>query len=840
MPADKFVWDIADLDATNLDRFGGKGTGLARMAAQGLPVPPAFVIGTDAYLAYRNGGGKLPDGLKEQVDAALSRLEKVTGKSFAGDGSPLLVSIRSGAKISMPGMMDTILNLGLDVDSVARLAEISDDAAFAVDSWGRFWSMYSDIVLGLDSLLLEEETEALRAEAAKKCAADSLKSFEEAVLVSIQNQGEMPPPTNPRDQLDDAIKAVFDSWDSPRANTYRNHHGIPDDLGTAVVVQAMVFGNLNQNSGSGVAFTRNPITGVHELYGEYLSGGQGEEVVAGTITPASLADPDAMDPGLRKELVDFGSKLEDLYRDALDIEFTVEDGKLYMLQVRPAKRTAAAAVSIATHLVEDKVISEGDALGRVTADQVTRLLRPKFDPDALEAAVKDGALIAKGIGASPGHASGSAVLDSDRAAERAATGEAVVLLRPTTSPLDVRGMLVSQGIVTGRGGAASHAAVVSRALDKSCVVGCSDMDIDPDAKTFGVDGRKFVEGDKISIDGESGDIYSGVIPLRGAEVEGGALAHLLQWADTASKANVWISASNVDESASAAQRKAHGIGVTPLRELLVSGGVVDGFIDALGVLSIDSSASSDKVEKRFEEPTYNVCRAFFEASAGAPVDIRLPNLASDDCRRLISDWPSLAPYLLLPMGAPRLVESFLRAIGSAAKDSGHTQVTALVNGITDARELYAFRKITERVGNVHAGAVIRNPAILHLVDELLVDDPVLWVDLYELVRTTRGYPSEILFGDEVLEEYVAAGLLSHHPRAALYSLSRRLLAKLLEASEKHPGARIGADLGGAPRPSAIEDLYSAGFRNFTSPLHHFESTRLLLGQSGNDESADGK
>ncbi|MGB1548639.1 MAG: pyruvate, phosphate dikinase, partial [Alphaproteobacteria bacterium] len=512
------------------------------------------------------GGATLPKGLKEQVDDAIHRLEKATGKRFAGnEGTPLLVSVRSGAKISMPGMMDTILNLGLDANSVARLAAITNDMAFAVDSWARFWSMYADIVLGLDSLLIEEETEGPRKEAAEKGTPEALKAFENAVLASIQGQGEEAP-IEPRAQLDHAIAAVFNSWDSPRAKTYRKHHGIPDDLGTAVTVQTMVFGNLNQNSGSGVAFTRNPITGVHELYGEYLRGGQGEEVVAGTTTPASISDPDAMGEALTKELIDFGTTLESLYRDALDIEFTVEDGKLYMLQVRPAKRTSEAAVSIATQLVSDKVISEGEALQRVTVEQVKRLLRPKFDPDALKKAKG----LAKGIGASPGHASGVAVLDSDRAAERAATGEDVILLRPTTSPLDVRGMLASQGIVTGRGGSASHAAVVSRALDKPCVVGCSDIDIDPDAKTFKTNGQAFSEGDPLSIDGETGAIYAGVIPLRGGGVEGGALANLLEWADKAAKAKVWIAAKNTAEANSAAERKSAGIGVVPLTELLVS------------------------------------------------------------------------------------------------------------------------------------------------------------------------------------------------------------------------------------------------------------------------------
>ncbi len=831
-PTSQFVWDIADLDADDLTRFGGKGAGLGRMVAQRLPVPPAFVISTDAYRAHRDGGSGLPAGLAEQVNAALGRLEKASGKSFGGkEGAPLLVSVRSGAKISMPGMMDTILNLGLDAHSVSRLAAISDDMAFAVDSWARFWSMYADIVLGLDALLLEEETETARKEAVAKGTPEALKAFEAALLAAIENQGEEAPPTEPRLQLDHAIMAVFNSWDSPRAKTYREHHGIPDDLGTAVVVQTMVFGNLNQDSGSGVCFTRNPITGAHELYGEYLRGGQGEEVVAGTTTADSLADPKTLGEKLTKELIGYGAALEDLYRDALDIEFTVENDKLYLLQVRTAKRTAEAAVSIATQLVADKVIDEREALKRVTVDQIKRLLRPKFDPDALDAALKKGDRLAKGIGASPGHVSGAGVLDSDRAADRAATGENVILLRPTTSPLDVRGMLASQGIVTGRGGSASHAAVVSRALDKPCVVGCSDIEINPDARTFQVASRKFSEGDPVSIDGETGDVFSGILPLRPVDVEGGALAQLLAWADKASGAQVWVAARNSTEIGIAARRKVAGIGVIPLTDLLVATGAIAGFIEGLSAFSADGSAPSDKVEKRFEETVYKACVALFKAANGSPIDIRLPNLSNTKARRLIPDWSSLSPHLLLPLGAPRFVEAFLHIISAAAKDSGHKQVTALVGGITDPGELQAFRDIAERVGGLHTGAELQNPAILHSAPDLLRKGSVFWVDVYALIRAVRGYPEEILYSDEVLEEYVASGHLSHHPRSALDTLSRELVQGLFAAAQKHPGCRLGIDLGGTPGLSVVTELYRLGFRNFTCPLDHYEGIRLLLGQS---------
>lgn len=529
-----FIWDIADVDATLGARFGGKATGLARMTAAGVTVPPAFVLSTDAFRAVR-AAKALPAELRDELDRALARLERASGRSFAGD-PPLLVSVRSGAQVSMPGMMDTVLNLGLDAPRALRLAERTGDTGFAIDTWMRFWAMYTEIVLGGDGDALRAAVAPAVATALARADAATFGALETDILAALATQA-LEAPTDPRVQLEQAVLAVFGSWDSRRARAYREHHRVPHDLGTTVTVQAMVFGNLGPRSGTGVAFTRNPNTGERVLYGEFLAGCQGEDLVSGAVTPADLSSGAGLDPAVHGALVAAASRLERVYGDALDIELTVEDGTLYFLQVRAAKRTAEAAVRIAVELVEDGVVTREQALRLVSREQVDRLLRATFDPAALAAAP----LLATGIGSSPGNAAGAAVLDADRAEARAKL-EPVVLLRPTTSPLDIRGMLAAAAIVTVRGGALSHAAVVSRALDKPCVVGADAIAIDLDARTFTVDGRAHAEGTPLSVDGGTGRIHAGTVPVSAVWTGGAALEQLLGWADERSGAHVTASA----------------------------------------------------------------------------------------------------------------------------------------------------------------------------------------------------------------------------------------------------------------------------------------------------------
>jgi pyruvate,orthophosphate dikinase len=802
---DSHVHDLAALDPADVDLLGGKGAGLGRMHRLGLPVPPAFVIDTAACAAFRKGGGTLPEGLVDHVSAAMDRLAAQTGKAFGGDGDarlPLLVAVRSGAKVSMPGMMDTVLNLGLDTRSVLRLAEATGDTAFAVDTWTRFWAMFADIVLDVDAELLKDAVSTQKAAATAELTPETAEALEAAIVAALEAEG-VEVTTDPREQLVAAVRAVFSSWDSRRARAYRAHHGIPDDLGTAVVVQAMVFGNLGGLSGSGVAFTRDPKTGENRLFGEFLAGGQGEEVVAGTKTPVDLADPRPEWAEPIAELTRLGRLLEKEYADALDLEFTVEAGTLYLLQVRAAKRTATAAVRTAAELVAEGLITPATALHRVTPDQVRKLVAPEFDEAALASARTDGSLVVQGIGASPGHGSGEAVLDADRAAQRAAQGVDVVLVRPTTSPQDLPGMLAAQAVVTARGGATSHAAVVSRALDKPCVVGCGELDVRPDEGTFSIGGRTFTEGTYLSVDGETGAVFAAQIPRVVPQQNLARLAELLGWADQESGATVWIAVPNAsgvrsdDDSA---------VGPVALTDLMLSAGTLDLLLDALSALSVDLESVPDSITAAIRAGL----DPLLAASNGRPVALRLPVLTSTRARRLIGEWASLSPELLRPLGSPALLDAYLHAIRAAADAAAHTDVTVLIGGVTESSELTTYCARAAAFG-LGAGAVLQNVAVLSRPAELVATGAALWVDLHELNRTAHGYPAELLFmGDGGFD---------------IPAIVQDLLRSLATAD-----ARVGIDFSGTPGAEAAPVLYGLGFRRFATAAGHAEPLRLQLGQ----------
>ena len=817
----RYVHDIASIDPLDARRFGGKATGLARMARAGLSIPPAFVIGTDAYRAFRDAGGTLPPALVADVSAAMRRLEAATGKAFADpahDGPPLLVSVRSGAAISMPGMMDTILNLGLDATGAGRLAAATGNAAFVVDTWTRFWRMFGETVLGLDGEhLVRRVAEEARAAAAHP-EPDAFRRLEAAFLRETEAEGEAPG-ASPMDHLLAAVGAVFRSWDSRRAVAYRTHHGIPHDLGTAVTVQAMVFGNLDARSGSGVAFTRDPNTGAAALYGEYLTGRQGEDLVAGTHTPINLADPDGMDQTLRTSLVTSGAVLERLYKDAVDIEFTIESGLLFLLQVRPAKRTAAAAVRIALDLVDAGLLQRDEALARVSGEQLRKLLRPRFDPHALAVARP----LARGLGSSPGQAHGAAILDADRAADRAASGEPVILLRPITSPQDIRGMLAAAGIVTARGGALSHAAVVSRALDKPCIVGCAAIDVDPDGRRFTVGGETFAEGAPLSIDGATGDVFAGAIPLGASGSQAPEVRRLLDMADAASGAALWSSTHAVTEIAAAVAARPAGIGVIALTDLMIGAGEIDRFVALLVALGEGGSTAAAEAEI-----TAIVQRATAQAVAATgrlPLHIRLPRVSSDRARRLVENWGELPPPLFLPLGTPAYVRAILRGIAAAAGDA---PVTALLGGVTDAREVDRFAVEAAACG-LSAGAVIQNVAALQTCGAEVRADVPLWIDMAEVVRTFYGFPSEVIEAREVLRDYVAAGSIPIDPSVTLGPL----LTEMVRTACRR--ARTGIDSSGCP-PEILSSLYAAGCRTFAVAHPRRDEVRLQLAQAKGGDS----
>lgn len=832
----RLVHDIREIDPTGLARFGGKAAGLARMHGLGLPVPPAFVIDTEACRQFQHRGG-LPPEVDRDIDAALAELERRTGKRFAardagrGAALPLLVSVRSGAQISMPGMMDTVLNLGLDSRSVLTLADASGDARFAVDTWARFWAMYSDIVLDVDPGWLAQETAASRRSAAADLTPVSAAAFEAAVIDTLAQEGHQVG-IEPRHQLTAAIHAVFRSWDSRRARLYREHHGISHDLGTAVTVQAMVFGNLGAPAGSGVAFTRDPKTGARELFGEYLSGGQGEDVVAGTRTPTELRHPSEDWIPLIGELGSFGDLLETDYRDALDIEFTAEAGTLYLLQVRPAKRTAAAAVHIAVDLLEEGVIDVREALNRVTVEQVKRLVAPEFDERELDAARSDGRLLTIGIAASPGHGSGRAVLDADRAGVLSADGTDVVLLRPTTSPQDLRGMLAAQAVVTARGGATSHAAVVSRALDKPCVVGCEDLVVRPDERTFSLNGRELAEGDEVSVDGSTGEVLAGIIPRSVPHRNIASLTTLLELADQVSGCAVWSRATGAGVAQADGLEQSPGVAIVSLTDLLVSTGGIGELITAIESYSASADAPAKDIEEVVERITYDAVRPLLESVGDRPVHLRVPTMTSPRARRWIHEWTSLAPHLLLPMGPRRLLRSYLAAVGRAARESSQASVSLLLGGITHATELAAFQQMLEPTSPISVGAVVQNPVVLHSPEALADNGGDIWIDLAELVRTSCGRPEELLYLSTEVNGVPAPGGVVD---TELPGLITDQLSALVAAFGRRPG--LGIEVAGHVNPHFTRILFDAGFRRFTSTAGQSHELRLALGQFASKKGA---
>ncbi len=532
----KWVYRFTEGNAAMKDLLGGKGANLAEMTRVGLPVPPGFTITTEACNAYFEAGEKFPEGMWEQTLEALRWVEEQTGKRFGDPANPLLVSVRSGARASMPGMMDTVLNIGLNDQTVAGLARLTNNERFAYDAYRRLLQMFGRIVKHIDGSRFEEILDRFKERTPGRqdtdLTADMLKEIVGEFKRVYEESVGAPFPQDPYEQLREAIMAVFRSWFGKRAVDYRNAQGIPHTWGTAVNIVTMVFGNMGSDSGTGVAFTRDPATGEKVLYGEYLENAQGEDVVAGIRTPKKIARLAEEMPEIYEQFRQVAELLERHYRDMQDMEFTVERGKLWMLQTRAGKRTAAAAVKIAVDMVREGLITKEEAIARVNTFQVDQLMHPRFDPKAKERAYEDGTFLARGLNASPGAASGLAAFDADTAEEWGLAGKPVILVRPETSPDDVHGMLHSRGILTQRGGATSHAAVVARGLGLPCVAGCEAIRVDEAAKCFTVGDRVIREGDTISIDGTTGEVFAGAIPTIAPSFEEQAdLRQLLEWAD---------------------------------------------------------------------------------------------------------------------------------------------------------------------------------------------------------------------------------------------------------------------------------------------------------------------
>ena len=615
----KYVYLFTEGNAKMRELLGGKGANLAEMTGLGLPVPQGFTISTEACTQYYEDGRKINDEIKAQIMEYIGKMEEITGKKFGDKENPLLVSVRSGARASMPGMMDTILNLGLNEDVVEVMAAKSGNERWARDCYRRFIQMYSDVVMEVGKKYFEELIDKMKEERGVtqdvELTAEDLKILAEQFKAEYKSKIGKDFPTDPVEQLMGAVEAVFRSWDNPRANVYRMMNDIPYSWGTAVNVQMMAFGNMGDTSGTGVAFTRNPATGEKKLMGEFLMNAQGEDVVAGVRTPQPIQQLAETMPEVYEQFTQICKTLEDHYRDMQDMEFTIEDKKLYMLQTRNGKRTAAAAIKIACDLVEEGMITEEEALMQIDAKSLDALLHPQFDAAALKKAVP----VASALAASPGAACGKIVFTADDAKEWAAKGEKVVLVRLETSPEDIEGMVAAQGILTVRGGMTSHAAVVARGMGTCCVSGCGAIKMDEENKKFELAGRTYVEGDYISLDGTTGNIYGEAIPTVPANTDSGYFGKIMEWSDKYKKLGVRTNADTPKDAKQARHFGADGIGLCRTEHMFFGEGRIDAFREMICSETVEEREAALAKILPMQQSDF---KELYEALEGCPVTIR--------------------------------------------------------------------------------------------------------------------------------------------------------------------------------------------------------------------------
>ena len=618
----KYVYLFSEGNANMRELLGGKGANLAEMTHIGLPVPQGFTISTEACTKYYEDGRMINDAIREEIMENIEKLEAITGKKFGDTENPLLVSVRSGARASMPGMMDTILNLGLNEEVVGVLAEKSGNPRWAWDCYRRFIQMFSDVVMEVSKKEFESLIDKMKEQKGVTfdvdLTAEDLHELAEEFKAKYKQALGRDFPTDPKEQLFEAIKAVFRSWDNPRANVYRMDHDIPYSWGTAVNVQEMVFGNMGNDCGTGVAFTRNPATGEKGLMGEFLMNAQGEDVVAGVRTPMPISQMAEVLPEVYEQFLDICKTLEDHYKDMQDMEFTIERGKLFMLQTRNGKRTAAAAIRIACDLIDEGMISEQEALMQIDAKSLDMLLHPQFDAKALKEAADN--IVGKGIAASPGAATGKIVFTPEDAVEQGKQGNNVVLVRLETSPEDIEGMKYAQGILTVRGGQTSHAAVVARGMGRCCVSGCGDIIMNEEEKYFELGGKIYREGDDLSLDGSTGYIYGCALPTVPADPSSGYFGRIMQLADKYKRMSVKTNADTPFDAQRATELGAQGIGLCRTEHMFFGPGRIDKFREMICSETVEErTAALDKIESMQQQDF----EGLMEASAGYPVTIRV-------------------------------------------------------------------------------------------------------------------------------------------------------------------------------------------------------------------------
>ena len=780
----RYVFDFSEDSGGGRELLGGKGIGLAEMTALGVRVPDGFTITTEACRAYLAGGGEVPSGLDAEVDEHIAVLEARTEKGFGDAGNPLLVSVRSGAAISLPGMMDSILNLGLNHAAVEGLAASTGNARFAVDSHRRLIQMYGEVVDGVDGQRFEQALTDLKAARGVsqdvELTAEDLRELVETFASIYEEETGRSFPEDPRDQLRRAYRAVFESWNAPRAQVYRRANDIPDDLGTAVNVVQMVFGNLGESSGTGVCFTRNPSTGERRLYGEFLANAQGEDVVAGIRTPEPIDRMRERMPEAFEELVATLDRLESHYRDLQDIEFTVEQGTLYLLQTRTGKRTATAALRVAAEMVDEELISREEAVARIDPDQLDQLLHPMIDPDAKVD------VAARGLNASPGAASGAIVLDADTAEERGRAGESVVLVRWETTPDDIHGLIHAAGVLTAHGGMTSHAAVVARGMGKPCVAGCEDLSIDVAAGTVRIGEHELRAGDVITVDGGTGRVIVGAVPLVPPAIDAN-FGTILEWADELRRLGVRANADTPEDAAKAREFGAEGIGLCRTEHMFMGEDRLPAVREM--ILARDEEERRAALDRLLPMQQADF-EGIFEAMAGLPVTIRLldpplheflPPLeeaTSDAMRDRIRQLQEANPMLgtrgcRLGLQFPEIYEMQVRAIVRAARAvserSGDAPLVEIMHPLVGfTEELGRLRELTERVAAEEptveylCGTMIELPRAALRADEIAAEADFFSFGTNDLTQTTLGFSRDDAEG-KFLTYYLEHGILERNP-----------------------------------------------------------------------------
>jgi pyruvate, orthophosphate dikinase len=881
------------------DLLGGKGAGLAEMTLAGLPTPPGFTITTEACNDYFGAGKQLPAGLWDDVLAAMRQVEERSGKGFGDPANPLLVSVRSGAKFSMPGMMDTVLNLGLNEETLQGLIALTGNERFGWDAYRRFIGMFGRIVMDVKAERFDEPLEA-RKHAHGPDAKDTDLTVEDLrALVDVFKQVVREDtgrdfPTDVYEQLDLAIKAVFASWFGKRANDYRTSQKIAHDLGTAVNIVTMVFGNMGDTSGTGVAFTRNTFDGAKELYGEYLVNAQGEDVVAGIRTPKDISALKEEMPEAYDEFVRIGNQLEAHYRDVQDLEFTIERGKLYMLQTRIAKRTAAAAVKIAVQMVNEGVITEREAVERIEPAQVDQLLRAQFDPNARKGAQR----VAKGLNASPGAAVGRAVFNADTAVEWVARGEKVVLVRVETSPDDFHGMAVAQGILTARGGATSHAAVVARQIGKPCVAGCAELVVDYGTLTArsSVSEVSFGEGDWISVDGSTGEVFVGALPTVEARFEDQPeLQQILGWADKIRRMQVWTNADKPEEAAQARGYGAQGIGLCRTEHMFREGERLEIVRAAILVANVatrakvkltakealtadeaEAVATFDSAMAKLEVLQQGDFEGILAAMSGLPVVIRLidpplheflPNLedqlvkvtkagdaATEEDRDLLATIKSMHeqnPMLglrgcRLGLMIPDFVKIQTRAILNAAvavkragKDPrpeimiplvGHVNELIATRALLDAEALSVVKAAGEEI-DFKFGTMIEIPRAVWVADEIAKHAEFFSFGTNDLTQMTFGYSRDDAEGGFLLK-YVEEGILPENPFQTLDDvIADEMQMAVTKGRSTRPNLKIGICGEHGGDPASIHKCEKVGLNYVSCSPFRVPVARLAAAQA---------